>query len=180
MVSCRTRFFSSYWHIPGIYQRYHVVAYRNTCWTSHVQDAVPQMALRRLLGCGAMIRLRTNSSSIAEIFIVQIVQGLGSDIIETAIVVAAQIVVPHTELAQVTALITVAAYLGSAIGSAVAGGIYTDTLRGHLEVRLGTTNATEINQMYNSVTGTLPSWGSMERMAVDQAVRMILRSNKNR
>lgn len=124
----------------------------------------------RLLGYGVMIRLRTNTSYIAELFIVQLVQGLGSGVIETAIVVAAQIVVPHTELAQVTALITLAAYLGSAIGSAVAGGIYTDTLRGRLEVRLGTTNATEVNQMYNSITGTLPPWGSLERTAVDQAV----------
>ncbi|QKX60392.1 uncharacterized protein TRUGW13939_07537 [Talaromyces rugulosus] len=87
----------------------------------------------RLLGYGVMIRLRTNGSSIAELFIVQLVQGLGSGVIETAIVVAAQIVVPHAELAQVTALISLAAYLGSAIGSAVAGGIYTDTLRGRLE-----------------------------------------------
>jgi MFS family permease len=124
----------------------------------------------RMIGYGVMIRLRTNDSSTAELFIVQIIQGLGSGIIETIMIVAAQIVVPHAELAQVTALISLSAYLGDGIGSAIAGGIYTDTLRERLAFRLDTTNQTEINTLFNSITGVLPEWGTPERTAVNEAV----------
>lgn len=86
-------------------------------------------AIIRLIGYGVMTRLRTNDSSIAELFIVQLVQGLGSGIIETIVIVASQIVVPHRELAQVTSLLMLSAFLGNGIGSAIAGGIYTDTLK---------------------------------------------------
>lgn len=128
-------------------------------------------AVIRIIGYGVMIRLRTNNSSIAELFVVQIIQGLGSGIIETINVVAAQIVVPHAELAQVTSLVMLGAYLGDGIGSAVAGGIYTGTLKERLRMRMGTgTNETEIETLYNSITGTLPAWGTSERNAVDAAV----------
>lgn len=125
----------------------------------------------RLIGYGIMIRLRSNTSSMAELFIVQVIQGIGSGIIETVIIVASQIVVPHAELAQITSLITLSAYLGDGIGSAIAGGIYTDTLRERLQFRLDTTNQTEIDTYFNSITGTLPLWSTPERTAVDEAVR---------
>lgn len=124
----------------------------------------------RFIGYGVMIRLRNNNSSMAELFVVQVIQGLGSGVIETIIIVASQIVVPHAELAQVTALISLSAYLGDGIGSAIAGGIYTDKLRERLAFRLDTNNQTEIDTLFNSITGTLPPWGSSERTAVDEAV----------
>ncbi|OKL57386.1 hypothetical protein UA08_07410 [Talaromyces atroroseus] len=123
----------------------------------------------RMIGYGVMIRLRTNDSSTAELFVVQLIQGLGSGIIETVMIVAAQIVVPHAELAQVTALISLGAFLGDGIGSAIAGGIYTDTLRERLAFRLDTTNQTEIDTLFNSITGVLPAWGTPQRLAVNEA-----------
>lgn len=127
-------------------------------------------AIFRLIGYGVMIRLRTNDSSIAELFIVQLVQGLGSGMIETIVIVASQIVVPHTELAQVTSLIMLSSFLGNGVGSAIAGGIYTDTLRNRLRIRLGSGMSEEhLNKLYNSITGTLPDWGSPERVAVNRA-----------
>lgn len=124
----------------------------------------------RLIGYGVMIHLRINESSIAELFIVQVVQGLGSGIIETIIIVAAHIVVPHAELAQVTSLISLSACLGDGIGSAIAGGIYTDTVHECLRFRLNTSNQTEIDSIFNSITGTLPPCGTPERTAVNEAV----------
>ncbi|OJJ50379.1 hypothetical protein ASPZODRAFT_1158477 [Penicilliopsis zonata CBS 506.65] len=127
-------------------------------------------AIIRLIGYGVMIRLRTNHSSVAELFVVQFIQGIGSGIIETVNIVCSQIVVPHAELAQVTALIFLGAFLGDGIGAAIAGGIYTDTLRGRLAHHLGSSaNATEINELYDSITGVLPTWGTPERLAVDEA-----------
>jgi hypothetical protein len=55
----------------------------------------------KLLGFGLMIRLRGANNSWAELFVVQSIQGWGSGIIEIGIIVGAQVVVPHTEMAQV-------------------------------------------------------------------------------
>lgn len=127
-------------------------------------------AVIRLVGYGVMIRLRTNDSSVAELFIVQLVQGIGSGIIETIVIVASQIVVPHAELAQVTSLLMLSAFLGNGIGSAIAGGIYTDTLRDRLRVRLGSgVSDGKLIELYNSITGELPAWGTAERVAVNKA-----------
>lgn len=56
----------------------------------------------KLLGFGLMIRLRGANNSLAELLIVQSIQGWGSGIIEIAIIVGAQVVVPHAEMAQVS------------------------------------------------------------------------------
>ncbi|OJJ07564.1 hypothetical protein ASPVEDRAFT_370275 [Aspergillus versicolor CBS 583.65] len=127
-------------------------------------------AVIRLVGYGVMVRLRTNESSIAELFIVQLVQGIGSGIIETIIIVAAQISVPHAELAQVTSLVMLGTFLGNGIGSAVAGAIYTNQLRDRLEIHLGPGAAEgQLATLYNSITDRLPDWGTDERTAVNQA-----------
>ncbi|KAI9927049.1 hypothetical protein MW887_003430 [Aspergillus wentii] len=127
-------------------------------------------AIVRLVGYGVMVRLRSNDSSTAELFIVQLVQGVGSGVIETVNIVAAQIVVPHDELAQVTSLVMLGALLGNGIGSAIAGGIYTEELRNRLRFRMGSgVSEKEVNTVYDSITGGLPAWGTAERTAVNQA-----------
>ncbi|KAL1999011.1 hypothetical protein VTN02DRAFT_5208 [Thermoascus thermophilus] len=124
-------------------------------------------AIVRVIGYGVMIRLRTGTTSTAEVFTVQLIQGLGSGIIETVVVVAAQIAVPHAQLAQVTSLVLLGSLLGNGIGSAVAGGIYTDTLKERLRFRMGAgADEAVIDRVYNSITGTLPAWGSPERAAI--------------
>ncbi|EAW16883.1 putative siderochrome-iron transporter [Aspergillus fischeri NRRL 181] len=128
-------------------------------------------AIVRLIGYGLMIRLRTNTSSLAELFLTQLIQGLGSGIIETVAIVAAQISVPHSELAQVTSLVMLGAFVGNAVGSAIAGGIYTGKLRERLHVRLGSAiGEARLDQLYNSITGTLPVWGTWQRAAVNHAI----------
>lgn len=79
-------------------------------------------ALIRLIGYALMIRLRGQSNPISELFIVQLIQGTGSGIVQTIIVVSTQIVVPHKELAQISALTLLMSFLGSSIGSTIAGG----------------------------------------------------------
>ncbi|CAK3852725.1 siderochrome-iron transporter, partial [Lecanosticta acicola] len=124
----------------------------------------------RLVGYGLMTRLRTNDSTAFELFLVQVIQGAGSGIIETTMIVATQIVVPHAELAQVTAMIAMAFHLGGGIGSAIAGGIYTSTFKPRLRVRMGSgVEEHVIDSIYDSITGTLPEWGSVERIAVGAA-----------
>ncbi|TVY27273.1 Siderophore iron transporter [Lachnellula hyalina] len=124
----------------------------------------------RLVGYGIMMRLRGANNTPAELFVVQLIQGIGSGVIQTAVLVSAQIMVPHAELAQITALVICFSFLGASIGASIAGGIYTGTFGEALKRHLGD-EATRalIDELLNSITGVLPRWGSMERIAIDYA-----------
>lgn len=126
----------------------------------------------RTVGYGIMIRLRGANNSDAELFIVQAIQGIGSGMVQMICLSAAQVVVPHSELAQISALVLLAVFLGSGVGSAVAGGIYTNYFVQALRERMPSgTSATVINDIYNSIAASeLPTWGSVERIAANDAV----------
>ncbi|KAK7525312.1 MFS general substrate transporter [Phyllosticta citriasiana] len=129
----------------------------------------------RCIGYGAMIRLRGAHNSTAELFIVQLIQGIGSGFIQQIALVAAQVVVPHAELAQISSLVLLISFLGSAVGSCVAGGIYTNEFKVFLRRYLGEgTEQSVIDRVYDSITGTLPEWGSAQRDAITLAVWMAL------
>jgi len=130
----------------------------------------------RLVGYGIMIRLRGANNSEAELFIVQLIQGIGSGIIQTAVIVSAQIVVPHAEMAQITALVLMCSFLGSSVGASISGGIYTNTFKPALYHELGSdASQTLVDTVYSSITGVLPAWGSAQRTAIDNAYTTVLR-----
>lgn len=125
----------------------------------------------RLIGYGIMIRLRTQDSTIGELFAQQLIQGTGSGIISTALLVVPTTVVPRAQIPQLLALALCCVFLGSSIGSTVAGGIYTNTMRESLWKWLGLkTSPVLIESLYNSITGELPVWGTPERIAINYAV----------
>lgn len=129
-------------------------------------------AIIRTVGYGLMVKLRGDSNSDAELFVVQAIQGVGSGMIQMICLTVAQIVVPHAELAQVSALVLLAIFLGSGVGSAVAGGIYTNYFKDALRERMGSgTPAATIDAIYNSIIASdLPAWGTPERLAANAAV----------
>ncbi|THU89621.1 MFS general substrate transporter [Dendrothele bispora CBS 962.96] len=129
----------------------------------------------RVIGYGIMMRLRGQNNSTAELFIVQCTQGIGSGIIQTIIVVSAQVVVSHAELAQISSLVLLMSFLGSAIGQAIAGGIYTNTFRDRLRVHLPNASDDTIESLFNSITGVLPDWGTNDRFAVNSAYSDVIR-----
>ena len=124
----------------------------------------------RLAGYAIMVEVRTAHSSRAQLFLVQAVQGIGSGILETVVVVAAQVSVPHTELAQVTSLVLLSNFMGNAIGAAVAGAIYTGTLAERLRALLRAVSAGNGKVPSTNLLDSLPVWGSKERTAVNEAV----------
>ena len=145
-------------------------------WTRKYKWLVMFGAVVRIVGYGIMIRLRGPSNSMSELFFVQIMQGIGSGIMQTNLIVPAQISVPHAQMPQITALVICFSFLGSSIGACIAGGIYTNTITQALLNHLGKTATSEqIQSLANSITGTVPSWGSPERMAVNLAVSSLLR-----
>lgn len=130
----------------------------------------------RLIGYGAMMRLRGSNNSVAELFVVQAIQGLGSGTVGTVILVIAQIVVSKAELAQATALILLTIFMGQAIGSAVAGAIYTNLFKSRLHVHLGpSANQSTIDSVFASITSNLPAPGTAERSAINTGYSDILR-----
>ena len=129
-------------------------------------------AVIRLVGYGVMLRLRGADNTEAELFVVQLIQGVGSGIIQTCLLVPAQISVRHAEMPQITALLICMSFLGSSVGSCIAGGIYTNTLKPALWRYLGDSGSAElVDSLFNSITGVVPAWGTPERNAVDLAVR---------
>ncbi|KAK8214020.1 major facilitator superfamily domain-containing protein [Phyllosticta capitalensis] len=130
----------------------------------------------RCIGYGVMIRLRGAHNSTAELFVVQLIQGVGSGFIQQIALVAAQVEVPHSELAQISALVLLITFLGSAVGSCVAGGIYTNEFKVFLRKYLGAdTPQSTIDSVYDSITGTLPAWGSSEREAINLAYSEVMK-----
>ncbi|KAH8891733.1 MFS general substrate transporter [Thozetella sp. PMI_491] len=130
----------------------------------------------RLIGYGVMLRLRGQDNSIAELFIQQVIQGIGSGIIQTTLLVPPQVVVPHSHIALVLALVFSASFLGSSIGSAVAGAIYTNTMRPALWKFLGDSGTQElVDALYNSITDVLPDWGTPERIAINYAYSDVIK-----
>lgn len=149
-------------------------------WTGRYKWLVVAGAAIRLLGYGLMTKLRGQDNSTAELFIQQVIQGMGSGIIHTALFVPAQIVVPHTETAQVLALIHSFTILGGSIGTCIAGAVYTSTFRERLYERLGGMATPElVETLFQSITGTVPEWNSPRRIAINSAVSFTPEGGRN-
>ncbi|KAF8815689.1 MFS general substrate transporter [Phlegmacium glaucopus] len=129
----------------------------------------------RVVGYGVMMRLRGANNSTVELFIVQVIQGFGSGIIQTIIVISGQIVVSHAELAQVSSLVLLTAYLGEAVGQAIAGGIYNSNFPTELQKRLPDASADTISTIVNAVLGVLPKWGTAERIVINDVYSDLMR-----
>lgn len=131
-------------------------------------------AVIRLIGYGVMLRLRGSENSIAEITVVQLIQGIGSGMVGSTLLIPAQVVVTHSEMPQMTALIVCFAFVGGSVGSCIAGGIYTGTIESELWHYLGSSATAEtVASLANSITGVLPEWGTPDRTALNFAVRFL-------
>lgn len=128
----------------------------------------------RLIGYGVMLRLRGSENSTAEIFVVQLIQGIGSGMVGSTLLIPAQVVVTHAEMPQMTALIVCFAFVGGSVGSCIAGGIYTGTIEAQIWYYLGSGATAEVvTSLANSITGVVPDWGTPERTALNFAVRFL-------
>ncbi|EOO01599.1 putative siderochrome-iron transporter protein [Phaeoacremonium minimum UCRPA7] len=128
-----------------------------------------------MIGFGVMFRVRTGSSSTAELVIVQLIQGIGNGLMGTGCFVAATVAVPHKEVAQMTAVAVCLSTLGSTIGSAIGGGIYTSQFKAELAQELGSMATPQlINGAFNSITAGLPAWGTLQRAAIARAYNTIM------
>ncbi|KAG8744344.1 hypothetical protein FRC10_010324 [Ceratobasidium sp. 414] len=106
----------------------------------------------RLLGVGLMIHSRGAKGSTGELVMTQVIQGLGGGFAAVASQVGAQASVPHGEVAIVTAMVLLVTEIGGAIGTAIAGGIWTNTMPRQLEIHLPGVNETTRATLFGSIT----------------------------
>lgn len=143
-------------------------------YTGRYKWLVMSGAIIRLIGYGIMVMLRGQFNSIGELFGQQLIQGVGSGIIATCLIIPPQLVVPKSQIAQVLALALSFSYLGSSIGSTIAGAIYTNTMKPTLRSWLGDSVSPDlVDSIYDSITGELPAWNSPERIAINFAVSIL-------
>ncbi|KAL8278999.1 hypothetical protein RQP46_008668 [Phenoliferia psychrophenolica] len=116
----------------------------------------------RMVGYGLMLRFRKAPEKVVLLVITQVTQ------------VASQIVVAHKHLASVTSFVLLCSFLGSAVGESVAGAIWTNGMPGLLAKHLPGYSATQISDIFNSITD-LPAFGSAERDAISQAYIVMMR-----
>ncbi|KAI1778739.1 MFS general substrate transporter [Hypoxylon cercidicola] len=130
----------------------------------------------RLIGYGVMLRLRGSENSVAEIVVVQLIQGIGSGMVGSTLLIPAQTVVTHAEMPQMTALIVCFAFVGGSVGACIAGGIYTGTIEPELWYYLGDSVTSEtVTSLANSITGVLPAWGTPDRIALNFAFTEVMK-----
>ena len=126
----------------------------------------------RLIGYGVMFRIRNPTSTTAELVIVQFIQGVGAGLVGTACFVALTVNVPRREVAQMTSVAVCLSMLGSTIGTAIGGGIYTSHFKKELYSSLGDmATPALVNSVVNSITKGLPAMGTPQRHAIALAVR---------
>lgn len=104
----------------------------------------------RLFGVGLMIHSRGAKGN--RMWACQVIQGLGGGFAAVASQVGAQASVPHSEVAIVTAMVLLVTEIGGAIGTAIAGGIWTNTMPKQLEIHLPGVNATTRETLFGSIT----------------------------
>ncbi|KAF6836450.1 siderochrome-iron transporter [Colletotrichum plurivorum] len=134
-------------------------------------------AVVRMIGYGVMLRLRGADNSVAELFVVQAVQGLGSGVMQLSVLVPAQIVVPHREMPQITALVICFSIIGASVGACIAGAIYTNTFKPTLYRYLGAGASSQlVDSLFDSIVGTAPAWGTPDRTAINHAFSDVMKS----
>ncbi|CAE6385752.1 unnamed protein product [Rhizoctonia solani] len=129
----------------------------------------------RLLGVGLMIHSRGAKGNTGELVMTQVIQGLGGGFAAVASQVSAQASVPHSEVAIVTAMVLLVTEIGGAIGTAIAGGIWTNIMPRQLEIHLPGVNATTRAELFGSITNaaTYPP-GDPIREAYDETMKVLL------
>ncbi|KAG5639035.1 hypothetical protein H0H81_007648 [Sphagnurus paluster] len=124
----------------------------------------------RLLGVGLMIHSRGANGSDAELVWTQLLQGIGGGFAAVASQVGAQASVPHSDVAMVTATVLLVTEIGGAIGSAVAGAIWTNLMPGKLAKYLPFVSDEDRTELFGSIVNALAyPRGSPIREGVIQA-----------
>ncbi|KAK4049011.1 hypothetical protein OIV83_004372 [Microbotryomycetes sp. JL201] len=122
-----------------------------------------------VLAFGLMIRYRESTNSQGELAMVQVVRGVAVGCIGFPLQASIQSVVKHEHLGAITAGYLTVYYLAGGVGSAIAGGIWTNTVPEKIQQYMN--NDTLAAQAFANPIGFISKfpYGTPERMAVARA-----------
>ncbi|GAA5834491.1 hypothetical protein JCM9279_004331 [Rhodotorula babjevae] len=109
-----------------------------------------------VLAFGLMIRYRGAGATRGDLIAVQIVRGLGGGCISFPVQAAIQVVSKHEHLAAITAGYLTVFYLSQGVGSAIGGGIWTNTVPNRLNELIS--NSTIAAQAYRNPIGLIAKY----------------------
>ena len=126
--------------------------------------------LVRLVGVAMMVRYRSNHSPTLLLILCQLLQGIGGGSVAITMQVAVQCVVRHSDVAIVTAIELLMTECGAAIGSAVAGMVFSRDLPTALATRLPDIPQEDVDAIFGSLSVALSfPIGSETREAIIEA-----------
>jgi len=105
----------------------------------------------QILGSGLMIYFRQPNTNIGYVVMCQIFVALSSGTLVVCVEMAVMAVAQHGQIAALIALISLAANIGGAVGSAVSGAIWTNTLPRYLALYLPESAQGELDAIYGSL-----------------------------
>lgn len=111
--------------------------------------------LVRLLGVALMIHSRGANASTTELVWTQILQGMGGGFASSASQVGAQASVSHIDVAMVIASTLLFTEIGGAVGSALAGAIWSNTMPSNLARYLPALSDGERAKLYGNISSVL-------------------------
>ncbi|RPA73591.1 MFS general substrate transporter [Ascobolus immersus RN42] len=130
-----------------------------------------------VLGYGLMILFRTHESTTVQIVLAQILVGAGGGAINVPAQVGLQAAAGHANVAMATAMFLTMISVGGAVGSAIAGAIWSNLLPGsldrHLEGLPSAVNATLIYGDY--FKAMIYPAGSVDRLQIGKAYSEVYR-----
>lgn len=109
----------------------------------------------RLAGVLLMLYTRRGTTSALALVLTQILQGMGGGIAAISLQVGAQASVSHSDLAIVTAVVLLFMEIGGAVGGALAGGIWSNTLPSNLAKYLPDASDTLRKELFGSIDAIL-------------------------
>ncbi|KAF3915285.1 hypothetical protein AA313_de0201546 [Arthrobotrys entomopaga] len=145
-------------------------------WTGHYKYFVIAGGLIYILGFGLMLRYRVEGSTLTQIVINQVLVGLGGGFLNVPAQLGVQSVVPHQDVGLATALFLTAISVGQAIGSAISGAIWTNSILKKLDQYLpeeAKVNATLIYSDFTVASSYAP--GTAAREAINRSYQETMR-----
>lgn len=130
----------------------------------------------RILGLFLMVHFRSLGHSTLSLVLCQVLQGVGGGALALTTQVAAQVAVPHAQVAVVTAFQMLTTEVGAALGSALASALVTSLLPRELRLHLPMLSPPELDRIEGSLDAVLEyPLGSPERLGITEAWVGIMR-----
>lgn len=140
-------------------------------WTRQYKWTLISGACIRMIGLGIMIAFRNANATTAQLVMGQVLQGMGGGFLGITLQVAAQVSVPHQDVAMVTAFVLLFSEIGGACGTALLGTIQARRLPVLIARFLPGASAEVQAALYTTPTVAILSYplGSPERTALIEA-----------